>query len=367
MEKRVVSRSGLVGLFGAFLASSACAQPSSAGNLVADGESPWIQNVRQLTRPDMGLERSGEAYFSADGKRVCFQAYPTGKNAYQIYVIDADGGHLKMVSTGGGATTCSFFHPDGKRMLFASNHLDQRPPIMPEEIKKAAAQASKPDYVWPFPPGMDIFEYSFADGGLKQLTNADGYDAEGSYSPDGKQIVFTSMRDGDQEVYIMDADGKNPRRITNVKGYDGGPFFSPDGKRIVYRSDRVGDGNMQIFVNNLEGSAEKALTGRDVLNWCPFWHPSGKWLIFTRADHGSPKEPKRPNYDLYLLRDDGSQTIRVTTDAKFDGLPVFSGDGKKLMWTSKRGPDDTAQVFIADFIGLTPKGELTMKDAPASK
>lgn len=326
----------------------------------AAGEERWFRNIRQLTTHDMGLDRAGEAYFSHDANRVCFQAYPAGEKDYQIYVINVDGSGLHMVSTGKGATTCAFFHPDGKKMLFASNHLDMRPPVMPEEVRKAADKATKSDYVWPFPPGMDIFEYEFESKSLRRITDAEGYDAEGSYAPDGRQIIFTSMRDGDQEIYIMNADGSSPRRITSVKGYDGGPFFSPDGNRIVYRSDRVGDGNMQIFVNTLDGKNEKALTDREMLHWCPFWHPSGKWLIYTRADHRG-----RPNYDLYLLRDDGSESIRVTTDERFDGLPVFSPDGKTLMWTSKRGlsPDAGAQVFLADFIGLTPDGKLV--DPPA--
>jgi Tol biopolymer transport system component len=169
------------------------------------------------------------------------------------------------------------------------------------------------------------------------------------------------MRDGDQDIYVCAADGKNVRRITDKPGYDGGPFFSPDGKRLVYRSDRLNDGsgNLQIFVNSVEGGEEKALTNEpDVLHWCPFWHPSGKWLIYTRADHGGGV---RPNYDLYLLSDDGKESHRVTTHPQFDGLPVFSPDGRRIMWTSKRGDLDGSQVFIADFVGVSPSGEVTAK------
>lgn len=331
-------------------------------------ESDWFRDARQITSVEMGLDKAGEAYFSPDGKRVCFQANPRGKDDYQIYVMNLDGAGLEMVSTGKGATTCSFFSPDGTKLIFASNHLDPRPVEGAPGSAAAASQSSSTqpasqatgasgrNYAWSFYPGMDIFEYTFATKQLKQLTNSPGYDAECSYSPDGKSIVFCSMRDGDQEIYIMDAEGKNPRRITNAKGYDGGPFFSPDGKRIVYRSDRKQDGNLQIFINTPDGKNEHAITGNDVLNWCPYWHPSGKWLIFTRADHNAKDGP--PNYDLYLIRDDGSQLTRVTYDPKFDGLPVFSPDGKKLMWTSKRNGLKESQVFVADFVGLTPSGEL---------
>lgn len=356
----------------ATLVSFGCVSAGRTQNAASDDdEARWFTNARQLTNAKMGLDKSGEAYFSADGKRICFQAFPKGKSDYQIYVMNLDGSGLEMVSTGEGATTCSYFFPDGNKMLFGSNHLDPRPVATPEEVRQAAEKAGIRNYAWSFYPGMDIFEYEFASKKLTRIVDTPGYDAEASYSPDGRKIVFTSMRDGDQEVYIADADGKNAKRVTRAKGYDGGPFFSPDGKRIVYRSDRASNGNLQILVNNLEGTAETALTSdTGVLHWCPFWHPSGKWLIFTRAVHS---EKDRPNYDLYLLpvdekaglSADASKTppnennqIRVTTDPAFDGLPVFSPDGKKLMWTSKRGGLEGAQIFIADFVGLTPEGAL---------
>ncbi len=354
-------------------AALAAAQPSET----AHDESAWLKNIRQITSIEQGLDRSGEQYFSPDGKRMCFQAYPKGESDYQIFVINIDGTGLEMVSTGRGATTCSFFHPSGEKMIFAANHDDLRPP---ENIDDAAfakiraatqpaatsAPASQPpghgqgggrsasSYAWSYHPGMEVYEYTFKTKALKRLTESDGYDAECSYSPDGKLIVLSSTRTGPQEIFIMDADGKNVRQITKVGGKNGGPFFMPDGKRIVYRSDRVGDGNLQIFTNNLEGTDEVALTGNDVLNWCPFPHPSGKWLIYTRADHRG-----RPNYDLYLLNVATKEQRRVTSDPAFDGLPAFSPDGKQIIWCSRRNGLESPQIFIADFIGLTPEGALS--------
>jgi TolB protein len=339
-------------------------------------ESRWFRNVRQLTKVEMGLARTGEAYFSPDGKRISFQAFPAGKDEYQIYVMNLDGTGLKMVSTGTGATTCSFWHPSGEKLIFASNHEDLRPAVKPAETEAHRPRSGhgegggeakgehpgghgggKPGggagYAWKYYPGMEIYEYTFATSALKRLTNSDGYDAECSYSPDGKQIVFCSFRDGDGAIYVCDADGQNPRRITHAKGRDGGPFFSPDGQRLVYRSDRTGTGNLQIFVNNTAGTAENAITPADTFHWCPFWHRSGKWLIYTFADF-----TKGANFDLYLVRDDGSEQHRVTSDASFDGLPVFSPDGRYLMWTSTRNGVEAPQVFIAEFTGLTPEGEL---------
>lgn len=363
----------------------------SVASAAPPDEARWLRNIRQLTNDGMGFTRAGEAYFSADGKRICFQAYPKGQSDYQIYVMNIDGSGLKMVSTGKGATTCSFFSPDGTKLIYASNHLDPRPVESPLEAKardtakaapdskaggdgmdaKGASQptasqpaasqpsgaqaAGKRSYTWSFFPGMDIFEYTFATGELKQLTTAAGYDAEGSYSPDGKQIIFTTMRGDDQDIWIMNADGSNQHPVVHAKGYDGGPFFSPDGKRIVYRSDRKGDESMQIFTNNLEGTDERPVTDHSTLHWCPYWHPSGKWLIYTRGDHNPPP----PKYDLYLVSIDGKREFQVTTEPGFDGLPVFSPDGKQLMWSAKRNGISSAQIFIADFVGLTPAGELT--------
>lgn len=359
----------------------------------AHDESRWLRNVRQLTSVEMGLARSGEAYFSPDAARVCFQAFPVGKEDYQIYVMNADGTGLKMVSTGTGATTCSFFHPSGEKVIFGANHDDPRPPEKPGELEAKrprgeGAGATQPaegghpghgaahpqghpvgesgprhggarggDYAWKYYPGMEIYEYTFATGALKRLTNSDGYDAECAYSPDGKQIVFCSLRDGTPAIYICDADGGNPRRITHHNGRDGGPFFSPDGQRVVYRSDREGKGNLQIFVNNTAGTAEKAITPADSFHWCPYWHPSGKWIVFTHADFRLG-----PNFDVYIIRDDGTDMRRVTSDAGFDGLPVFSPDGKYLMWTSTRNGLDSPQVFIAEFVGLTKDGELRVPE-----
>lgn len=321
-----------------------CAASNVRAGEPTEEESKFIKNVEQLTFSSMNLGKAGEAYFSPDGKKIIFQATPAGQSDYQIYVMDLAERKPKMVSTGKGACTCAYFRPDGKKIIFASSHLD--PTLgQPKPPKQGRG------YEWDFNEHMDIFEADPDGSNLRRLTEAAGYDAEGAYSPDGRSIVFTSNRDGDLEIYVMDADGKNPRRMTNGKGYDGGPFFSPDGKSILYRGDRRGDDkmNLQIRMVDADGKDDRAITDNSIFNWCPYWLPSGKGFIFTQADHSMRERGEKPNYDLYLMKTDGSGTTRVTFDPEFDGLPVFSPDGKKLMWTSKRGGLSDAQVFIADF------------------
>jgi len=330
-----------------FAAMSACvAARAGDQDSPASAEAKYVRNVTQLTFSSMGLGKAGEAYSSPDGKRIIFQATPEGQTEYQIYTMDLKTREPKMASTGKGACTCADFHPSKPKIIFASSHLD---PTLGEPKPKKETRG----YAWDFNEHMDIFEADPAGSNLRRLTDAPGYDAEGAYSPDGKSIVFTSSRDGDLEIYVMDADGKNPRRLTHGKGYDGGPFFSPDGKTILYRGDRRADDkmNLQIRMVSADGTNDRAVTDNPLFNWCPFWHPSGKWFIFTQADHAARERGEKPNYDLYTMSVDGTNLARITYDGEFDGLPVFSPDGTKLMWTSKRGGLSDAQVFIADWAG----------------
>ncbi|MFO0956191.1 MAG: hypothetical protein U0800_01855 [Isosphaeraceae bacterium] len=319
-------------------------------------EAAHLSNIRQVT---YGFAKAGEGYFRPDGKAIIFQAVPNpdptifltprpDQDAYQIFTADlAEDARPRMVSTGKGACTCAFYHPTDGSILFASTHLNPTPP---EDRSSSYSNRDRfkndrsARYKWEFPEGMDIFRADAQGKNLVRLTDTKGYDAEGSYSPDGKRIVFTSFRDGDAEIYIMDADGKNPRRITKAPGYDGGPFFAPDGKRIIYRSDRKSNDRLQLFINNVEGTAERALTDNEFVNWGPYFHPDNKHLIYATSKHG------HDNYELYMLDVDSGAEERITYKDGFDGLPVFSPDGKKLMWTSSgRTSNKQSQLFLADF------------------
>jgi Tol biopolymer transport system component len=314
-------------------------------------EAVHLQNIRQVTRD---FVRAGEGYFSPDQKHIIFQAEEkdTGNPFYQIFIMNLKTGKTWRVSPGVGKTTCSYFAPSGKKVIFASSHLDPdaKKHYAAEFAKRAEERKSgkRRRYVWDFDPHMAIFEANLDGTSLKQLTHAKGYNAEGSYSADGKHIVFCSNRDGNLELYVMDADGKHVRKLTNApKCYNGGPFFSPDGKRVIFRSDRKKKDHLQLYVINRDGTGEKALT--DNLNWvywAPFWYKDGKHIVYTAADH--TKFP--PNYDLWWMNVETGKRVRLTYAPSADVLPVFGPDGKKLLWTSARTANRAPQLFIADFV-----------------
>src|SRR5215831_7143020 len=311
---------------------------------LAAPETRHLANVRQLTHTG----KNGESYFAPDGKRIIFQSVRGGNPYYQMYTMNADGTGERLVSTGRGKCTCGWFHPTLAKILFASTHLDPHA-FVPGTSPMPPPQGPSERYRWDFDPAMDLFEARPDGSQLHRLTDAPGYDAEGSWSHDGRKIVFTSQRDGDLEIYVMDADGRHPRRLTHAPGYDGGPFFSPDDKRIVWRAfrppnERVGE----VFIMNADGTGEKQLTHLQAVSWAPFFHPDGKRLLFSSNVDGM-KSGKHGNFELYLMRDDGTALERVTFDDGFDCLPAFSPDGKKVLWTSTRSGGES-QIFIADWV-----------------
>lgn len=319
-----------------FLAFSYCSIAWGNAGVDEFQERVCLLNIRQVTFPAMGFEKAGESYFSPDGQSLIFQAVPKGKKNYQIYTIGLDTGKLRMVSTGEGACTCGYYRPDGKKILFASSH--EAPPMPDEENTEDPSR-----YHWDLTPYMNIYEAN-ADGScLSKLTSGSAYHAECSFSSDGKKIVFASNESGSMNLYICDADGKNPYPLTRGQNcYNGGPFFSPKGDWIAFRADRQEKDLLQLYLIRSDGSEERQLTSNQHVNWAPFWHPNGKVIAYTTSKHGHKA------YQIYLIDITTKHELRLTYSDTFEGLPSFSVDGKQITWTSKRG-GKTPQVFIADF------------------
>ncbi len=333
---------------------------SPAAETLSPAEARFLAPPVQVTA---GMPKAGEGYFRPDARQICFQAVPSGYPFYQIFVqgfdpsafdanVNAAGTRSAeplRISPGRGRTTCAWFSPDGGRLLFASSHLDPDLAGTEEAARRQAEEDARSGrrrrYQWDFDPHMELFAADVrGDGMLTRLTDSPGYDAECSYAPDGTTILFVSDRDGDPDIYVMNADGSGVRQLGNQPGYDGGPFFSPDGGWITYRTDRVEKDLLQIHVMRADGSGDTAVTAGAGVRWAPYWHPTRPWLIWTGADHSDPA--KRPNYDLWIIRYDTSEEqlrwskpLRLTDHASADVLPVFSPDGRILMWTSGRGAD----------------------------
>ena len=330
-----------------------------------------LANIRQLT---FGRQNA-EAYFSFDGAKLIFQStnnwmgssfagsQSTGVpdlGCYQMYTMDLENGAIRLVSTGTGVTTCGYFFPGDRRVLFSSTHL--KGPNCPPKAKREGR------YRWAL-DDYDIFSVRIDGQEIQRLTSTPGYDAEATISPDGKTIVFTSVRDGDLEIYAMDLDGAHVRRLTHEVGYDGGPFFSPDSRRIVYRASHPTDSSereayqsllkqnmvepsqLEIFVMNADGSEKRPVTRNGASNFSPYFHPDGRRIIY--ASNEQDRQPDGPpSFHLYLINDDGTGLERITSSGHFNSFPMFSPDGKKMVWVSDRNASARGEfnIFLADWV-----------------
>jgi len=317
-------------------------------------EERHLRNVRQLT---FGGENA-EAYFSADDKHLIFQSRPDTKSCDQMFTMDIDGSNRRQVSTGGGRTTCGYFFPDGKHILYSST-------------RGAGPECPPPPdwshgYVWKMYPEYEIYKARPDGSEVQQLTHNFGYDAEATISRDGKHIVFTSLRNGDLDIYSMNPNGKHMRRLTTELGYDGGPNYSFDGTKIVYRAyhpetpEEIADykellrtyelhpKRFEIFVMNADGSGKRQVTQFGAASFCPFFHPDGKRIIFA----SNRLDPKGRSFALYLINEDGTGLEQVTYDPQFNAFPMFSSDGKMLVWAANRNGKVRGEtnIFIADWV-----------------
>ena len=326
-----------------------------------EGERRFLSRVRRLT---VEGRRAGEGYWSPDGRRLVFQSErEPGNPFYQIYALDLASGETARISPGHGKTTCAFFRPGSDQILFASTHHDRESRALQKAELDFRASGKERRYSWDYDPEFEIYVAAEKTGTLTRLTEARGYDAEGSYSPDGQWIAFSSMRDAYNrtlspaeqkqlevdpsyfgEIYIMRADGSGQTRLTKVAGYDGGPFFSPDGTRIVWRRFDEQGLIATVWTMKLDGSDQRQVTDFGSMSWAPYIHPSGEYLVFASNKLGFE------NFEVFMVDVAGTkEPVRVTYSDGFDGLPVPSPDGRRLAWTSSRGGGREGQLFLADW------------------
>lgn len=324
-------------------------------------ESDFLSRVRRLT---VEGRRAGEGYWSPDGKRLVFQSEREPSNPfYQIYVLDFETGESRRVSPGDGKTTCAFFRPHSNDILFSSTHHDPKSRQYQDEEIAFRASGKERRYSWDYDPEMDIYTFNEKTQVLTRLTTTPGYDAEGSYSPDGGRIVFSSMRDSynrplsaDEtkrrntdpsyfaDIYLMSANGSSQQRLTTAPGYDGGPFFTRDGSRIVWRHFDESGLKADVWTMRPDGSDKRQITDFDSMSWAPYEHPSGAYFIFSSNKLGFD------NFELFVVDSDGrKEPVRVTYTDGFDGLPVPSPNGRQLAWTSSRAGGSSGQLYLAEW------------------
>ncbi len=317
----------------------------------------FLTNLRQLTF----VGQNAEAYFSSDDTRLIFQRTGDAESCDQQYTIKVDGSGMQRISNGLGRTTCGYYYQRDERILYSSTfHAGEACPTPPDFSQ---------GYVWPL-SDFDVYTALPNGDDLQRLTTEPGYDAEATLSPNGEMIVFTSTRDGDLDIYKMNIDGSNVQRLTNRLGYDGGPFFSSDGSKIVYRGgypetseeeadytrllsqNLVRPSRMEIWVMNADGSGKQQVTHLGGANFAPFFHPDGNRIIFASNHHVIREDPRSRNFDLFLVDLDGEHLRRITYSDVFDGFPMFSSDGTKLVFASNRygSEEGDTNIFIADWV-----------------
>tara|TARA_B100000609_G_C17211231_1_gene433937 strand:- start:1153 stop:2214 length:1062 start_codon:yes stop_codon:yes gene_type:complete len=317
-----------------------------------------LTNTKQLTFDG----DNGEAYFSSDDKNLIFQSKRDGNNCDKIYTMTVNGENIEPIPFTDGAFTCSYYSLDNSQIFFSSTMQDGVGcPIVYKDPNPRK-------YIWPL-RNFDIYTMH-NNGEIENLTNSEGYDAEATIHPIEEKIIFTSLRDGDIDLYEMDYDGKNLKKITSEFGYDGGAFYSPDGNQIVWRAwypntdQDIEKWNINIknkyieavpldlYIAKRDGSNKKRLTNNGATNWSPSWHPSGKYIVFSSNmdDWLEEHDSFGPNFELYMIELETGNLERLTFNETFDSFPVFSSDGSKIVYSSNRNRENKRQtnIFISD-------------------
>lgn len=321
----------------------------------SEAQEKHLKNIRQLTFGG----QNAEAYFSVDGKKIIFQSLQPGYPDEQIFTMNIDGTGRRLISTGKGRCTCSYFSPDGKWIYYSSTHATQPEGQPPVDMSQG--------YVWMVNPNFRLYRVRTDGTGLQEVLAKSGYIAETTIAPNGKYMTWTGNFEGDIDIYRSDLNGKNIRKLTDTVGYDGGPFVSWDSHAIVYRrsarldtpeslkqyrdllkQNLVRPSQMDLWIMDANGRYNRQVTKLKGASFAPFLHPDNKRIIFSSNHH----DPKGREFDIFIVNKDGSGLEQITHSGDFDGFPMFSRDGKKLIFASNRHGSEPGEtnVFIADWV-----------------
>lgn len=334
------------------------AAAAPADGLIESGETHFAH----LWRLTSHVDNAAEGYWSFGGDRLCYQAMPNGVACDRIFVTDLAGAAPQQISNGFGVTTCSYFLPGDRALIYASTHA--------HEVDCPPRPDMSQGYVWPVHPEYDIYVHDLATGRERAWTSVYGYDAEATVSPLGDRVVFTSTRSGDLELWTADLDGRHLVQVTNTPGYDGGAFFSHDGQWLVFRATAFTPGKeeaetqayfellrawkvrptaMEIMLIRPDGSDRRRVTNLGKASFAPYFFPGDRRIIFASNYLDTSKSGR--GFDLFAIDVDGKNLERITTYELFDSFPMFSPDGRWLAFASNRGgsqPHET-NLFIAQW------------------
>lgn len=320
---------------------------------LAHAQTNHLTSIHQLTFGG----QNAEAYWSPDGRRLIFQSTRPPYACDQMFIMNADGSGVHLVSTGKGRTTCGYFLRDGEHIIYASTHESGDACPTPPDRSKG--------YVWGVFPGYDIYFATDTGQIIKKLTDAPGYDAEATVNWKTDRVVYTSLASGDLDLWSMRPDGSQKKQITTAIGYDGGAVFSRDGKKLVWRANHpstpetierykellaantTAPMKMEIVVADADGTNARTITNFGCASFAPTFTPDGKKILFASNKNNCDTR----KFELFLVNLDGTGLEQVTDYGGFTSFPEISPDGKHLVFCSDRNAKERYEfnIFVADW------------------
>ena len=339
----------------------ACALMLAGSSLAWAGPKWTVRDSRELpTYKIPNLAPNGEAYYAPDGVHLIAQVNdpdaqdpgPGKVGGALTYTFTDTGEDIRRINDRG-MDACSWFYPDGKRLLWTStrDHVDDMP---------AGNWSDDSDY----PQGAELYSSDLDGSHVKRLTNNRWYDAEATVSPDGKWIVFGRQIDGNADLWRMKADGTEQTQLTFTDDWqEGEAYFMPDSETVIFRAwkrsekqrleaqDRKNGTHTQLPMNIF--SMKIVGPDRDVqprtftqdTNWAPFPAPDGRHFLVVRILEGN-------NWELFLADMAGGEPVRLTYNDGWDGMGAFSPDGKKMVFTSSKPGSYELYSYVMDVSSL---------------